>query len=144
MRSIVRGALVGIVAAKVLTLVGIAALVLGLILTVSGMPAAWLAWSGVLLSVTAFAASYLIARGMQQELDRGAKEALTTIYMPLLNEGTDVWRPVEAMKITDLGYMVTEAPQPEEEWAFQPGHILRCEERQLSGETLFVAVAKAT
>jgi hypothetical protein len=73
-----------------------------------------------------------------------AEESLTTIYMPLLNEGVDVWRPVEAMKVTELGYMVTENAPSDEEWAFQPGHILRCEERQFSGETRLVAVAKAT
>jgi hypothetical protein len=64
--------------------------------------------------------------------------------MPLLNDGTDVWRPVEAMKITNLGYMVTQPRPAEEEWAFQPGHILRCEERQLSDGPKLVAVAKAT
>lgn len=127
-----------------LTLAGIVVSILALIMTVFGMPAAWLVWSGALLSATAFAASYLIARRMQPQLDRMAKEGITTIYMPLLDEGTEVWRPVEAMKITDLGYMVTENPQFEGEWAFQPGHILRCEERQLSGETQLVAVAKAT
>jgi hypothetical protein len=64
--------------------------------------------------------------------------------MPLLNEGTDAWRPVEAMRIDGLGYMVTENAPPDEEWAFQPGNILKCEERQLSGEMKLVAVAKAT
>ena len=143
MRSIDR-AVVGIAAAKIVTLVGLVGFVLGLGLTAIGMPAAWLAWSGALLSVMAFAASYLTARKMQPEINRMAEEGVTTIYMPLLNEGVDVWRPVRAMKITDLGYMVTESPQSDEEWAFQPGHILRCEERQWSGETKLVAVAKAT
>jgi len=69
---------------------------------------------------------------------------MTTIHMPLLNEGADVWRPVEAMKIGEIGYMVTENVPPDEEWAFQPGHILRCEERELSGGVHLVAVAKAT
>ena len=142
MRSI-SPALIGIAVAKMLTLAGIVVSILALIMTVFGMPAAWLVWSGVLLSATAFFASYLIARRVQPQLNRMAKEGITTIYMPLLNEGTEVWRPVEAMKITDLGYMVTENPQFEEEWAFQPGHILRCEERQLSGESQLVAIAKA-
>lgn len=135
---------VGMFAAKVLTLVGILAVALGLFLTVIGIPAAWLAWSGALLSVLASATLRLLARRMQPQLNRLAEEGLTTIYMPLLNEGVDVWRPVEAMKITDLGSMVTENAPADEEWAFQPGHILRCEERQLSGETQLVAVAKAT
>ena len=134
---------VGIFAAKVLTLVGILAVALGVFLTVTGTPAAWLAWSGALLSVLAFATLRLLARWMQPQLNRLAEEGLTTIYMPLLNDGVDVWRPVEAMKITDLGYLVTENAPADEEWAFQPGSILRCEERQLSGETRLVAVAKA-
>ena len=100
--------------------------------------------SGELLSVISFAALYVLARWMQPKLDRMAQDGLTTIYMPLLNEGTEVWRPVEAMKITDLGYMVTEPAPPEEDWAFQPGHILRCEERTLRDGIHLVAVAKAT
>lgn len=135
---------IGLFAAKVLTLVGIAALILGFVLTIAGMGTMWLAWSGAALSVTAVASLFLAARAMQPALDRMSETNLTTIYMPLLNEGTEVWRPVEAMMITDLGYMVTENPPPDEEWAFQPGHILRCEERQMSGEICLVAVAKAT
>jgi hypothetical protein len=134
----------GLIAAKVLTLVGGLALILGLLLSGIGIPAAWLAWSGALLASVAFASIHLLARSVQPDLDLMAQEGLTTIYMPLLNEGVDVWRPVEAMKITDLGYMVTENPPPGEEWVFQPGHILRCEERQLSDGRHLVAVTKAT
>lgn len=142
MRSLGR-TFVGLFAAKVLTLVGILALILGLFLSATGTPVAWLAWSGALLSGIAFAALHLLARRVQPDLDCIAQEGLTTIYMPLLNEGVDVWRPVEAMKINDIGYMVTENAPPDEEWAFQPGHILRCEELQLSEGRHLVAVAKA-
>jgi hypothetical protein len=136
--------IVSLAAAKVLTLFGLFAFVSGLFLMAIGIPAAWLAWSGALLSGISFAASYLLARSAQPDLNRRAQEGLTTIYMPLLNEGVDVWRPVEAMKITDLGYMVTENARIGEEWAFQPGHILQCEERQLSEGRHLVAVSKAT
>ena len=135
---------VGIFAAKALTLGGVVALGLGLVLVISGIPAAWLAWSGALLSVMALATLLLLGRRLRPRLDRMSEEHLTTIYMPLVNDGTDVWRPVEAMKIARLGYMVTEDAPPDEQWAFQPGHILRCEERHLSGETHLVAVTKAT
>ena len=131
-------------AANVLLLVGLVATVLGLALQVLGFSAAWLGWSGGVLTLGAVAARYLLARTMRSALDRMSGEGITTIYMPLLNEGTDAWRPVEAVKITELGYMVTENPQPDEQWAFQPGHILRCEERQLRGESHLIAVAKAT
>jgi hypothetical protein len=137
-----RGAL--FVGAKLLTLVGILAVFIGLLLTVIGLPAAWVAGLGALLSLAAFGASYLLGRAWQRQLNRIAEESLTTIYMPLMNEGVDVWRPVEAMKVTDLGYMVTEKAPDDEEWVFQPGHILRCEEREVAGETQLVAVGKAT
>ena len=133
----------GLLAAKMLTLLGIVASVIGLFLTIMAMPGAWLAWSGALLSIVAFAAFRLLARGMQRGLSRTAQEGRTTIYMPLLNEATVVWRPVEAMKINDFGYMVTEHAPPGEEWAFQPGQILRCENREFDGETHLAAVAKA-
>ncbi len=45
----------------------------------------------------------------------------TTIYMPLLNEGTSVWRPILA---TDLGrgrYSITGDPSDDEQWAFATG-----------------------
>jgi hypothetical protein len=136
--------LIGLLGAKLLTSVGIIALASGLALMAFGIPADWLAWSGALLSITALATFLLLARRTRAVTNRSTEEALTTIYMPLLNEGTDVWRPVDAMKITNLGYMVTQPQPADEEWAFQPGHILRCEERQLNDGPKLVAVAKAT
>lgn len=139
-----RASFVAMFAASVLLLVGIAAAALGLALLLLGLPAAWLAWSGGMLALGSIAARYLLARTMRPVLNRISAEGITMIYMPLLNDGTDAWRPVEAIKITDLGYMVTENAPPDEEWAFQPGHILRCEEHHLSDGSHLVAVAKAT
>ena len=45
----------------------------------------------------------------------------TTIYMPLLNEGTSVWRPVSALLLGEGRFRVTGAPPDDEEWAFSPG-----------------------
>ena len=57
---------------------------------------------------------------------------MATIYMPLLNEGTDVWRPVEATHLEADSFRV-EGPVPEdEEWMFAPGSLVRCELRTLS------------
>jgi hypothetical protein len=130
--------------ANLLTFIGVGALAVGVALVAIGIPAQWLALGGVVLALAALATRYLLARTLRPALERVTDGSVTTIYMPLLNDGTDAWRPVEAMKIGDLGYMVTESAPPSEEWAFQPGHILRCEERQLSGEAKLVAVAKAT
>lgn len=45
----------------------------------------------------------------------------TTIYMPLLNEGTVVWRPIVAIALGRGRYSITGKPSDEEEWAFATG-----------------------
>jgi hypothetical protein len=57
-----------------------------------------------------------------------------TIYMPLLDEGTDVWRPVEAVREGD-GYLVLGPMPSEETWKFAPGTVVRCEFRVFSDGT---------
>ena len=58
---------------------------------------------------------------------------MANIYMPLLNEGVDVWRPVEAAPLSSDTYRVEGSMPDEEEWAFAPGSIVRCESRTFSG-----------
>ena len=54
-------------------------------------------------------------------------EAVATIYMPLLNEGTPCARPVQAIHDHDDCYRV-EGPVPDdEEWEFDPGATVICE-----------------
>lgn len=48
----------------------------------------------------------------------------TTIYMPLLNKGTDVWRPVEAEELGNGRYRGTGLPPGEEEWALPTAAIV--------------------
>ena len=67
------------------------------------------------------------------------------IYVFLLDEGTDVWRPVQAEKIGDnLFRIVSVNPDPEnEKWQFSTGEIVKCEERSLSNSNkCFVAIEK--
>ena len=133
------------VASYVAALAGICLLVLAIALGIIGVrPPLWLPLTGSILTFVGLRGRYLFGQALGRMLHQQSAESLTTIYMPLLNEGTDVWRPVEAMKIGNLGYMVTENAPPDEEWAFQPGLILQCEERRLDGATELVAVAKAT
>src|SRR6266480_4187155 len=51
-----------------------------------------------------------------------------TIYMPLLNEGTDCWRPVSATPVEGDRYRIDEQGynRDDEEWQFPPGSIVRC------------------
>ena len=53
--------------------------------------------------------------------------------MPLLNEGTDVWRPVEATRLATGYYRIDGEVLSDEQWAFPPGTVVRCEWKTLSG-----------
>jgi len=66
---------------------------------------------------------------------------MVTIYMPLLIEGTDVWRPVQATLMSGGNYRVEGHATDDEQWAFAPGTIVRCAPHTFSGgETGMVAV----
>ena len=56
------------------------------------------------------------------------------IYVYLLDEGTDVWRPVQAEKLgNNLFRIISINPDPDDEkWQFSTGNIVKCEERILS------------
>ncbi len=64
------------------------------------------------------------------------------IYIYLFNEGTDCWRPVDAKRLDNNCFeIMTVNPDPEDEnWQFDTGAIVRCEERELSGGKVLVAV----
>ncbi|MBJ7440182.1 MAG: hypothetical protein JHD35_14290 [Sphingopyxis sp.] len=70
--------------------------------------------------------------------------AMLTIFMPLLDEGTECWRPVGATPLgTQLYKVEGEVPQ-DETWAFLPGSIVICEIRKFqSGESGMTAIALA-
>ena len=74
---------------------------------------------------------------------RGARR-LMTIYVQLLNEGTDVWRPVEATQLSDNTYSIEGTVPGGEEWAFAPGSVVRCVSKTFStGATGLAAVSRA-
>ena len=65
----------------------------------------------------------------------------TEVFMPLLDEGTDVWRPVRAQHVADDVYrIIGDAPDPDDEvWQFVPGTLVRCREQKLSRGVCLVA-----
>jgi hypothetical protein len=71
---------------------------------------------------------------------------METIYVSLLDEGTDVWRPVEAEHVSDNRYRIvsTNSDPDDEHWEFQTGEVVRCELRDLSGEKCLVAVGRGS
>ena len=73
-------------------------------------------------------------------------ENLTQIYVALLGEGVDVWRPLQAIhEQGDLYRIVSPNPDPEDErWQFLSGEIVLCERHTFAGgEIVLVARAKA-
>jgi hypothetical protein len=68
-----------------------------------------------------------------------------TIFIPLLDEGTAVWRPVTAVQVAANAYRIdaTVIPSDDERWAYSPGELVRCVRRDLSDATnVLVAIAR--
>jgi hypothetical protein len=66
-----------------------------------------------------------------------------TVYVVFLDEGTDVWRPVSAEQIGPGLFRLLGPVPANERWQFQPGEVVRCEGRVLSGGRALVAVARS-
>jgi len=67
---------------------------------------------------------------------------MAIIYMPLLNEGVDVWRPVEATRLSADTYRVEGEIPDDEEWAFAPGVVVRCQRQTFSEGEVGVAAIR--
>ena len=55
------------------------------------------------------------------------------VYVKLRNEGTDVWRPVEAEAVGTNPYRILSHPTDDEFWPVSRNEIVECEIRMLSG-----------
>jgi len=66
---------------------------------------------------------------------------MVKIYVRLIDEGTEVFRPVSAERVGDCLYRLSAQPDyvPDEKWEFVPGTIVEGEKRVLSGEEVLVA-----
>lgn len=73
------------------------------------------------------------------------KRMTETIHIYLLNEGTDVWKPVAAERVSSTTFRIPSSAQipEEEEWMFIPGDVVCCEIRKLSGGECLVATRNA-
>ena len=75
-------------------------------------------------------------------------ERTQTIYVRLLDEGVDVWRPVRAETLRGERYrIISENTDPEDEkWEFKTGDVVHCVEKELMDGTKsisrLVAVSK--
>lgn len=72
-------------------------------------------------------------------------ENITQIYVPLLDEGVDVWRPAQAIRVgNDLFRILlpSDYDSEDETWEFLPGSLVKCALKMLSGSEVLVAVEK--
>jgi len=68
---------------------------------------------------------------------------LATIMVSILDEGTEVWRPVHAEILSAGRYRIVSVPDADEKWAFGSGAVVLCEERTFEGTPHLVAVSLA-
>ena len=64
------------------------------------------------------------------------------IYVRLLEEGTDVFRPTRAVSLGDDHFKIlpTEHYDPEDElWEFPPGSVVRAESKEFAGRNVILA-----
>ena len=66
------------------------------------------------------------------------------IYVALLNEGTDCWRPVSALQTPGNTYQILGVMPSDENWEFLPGQCVACESRNLSSGLCLVATRLAS
>jgi hypothetical protein len=64
---------------------------------------------------------------------------LETIYIYLLDEGTDVWAPVDAVHVLDDVFRVVDCRGEDNAMQFGIGALVRCKPRILSGGEVLVA-----
>jgi hypothetical protein len=62
-----------------------------------------------------------------------------TVYVELLDEGVDVWRPVEAEREDDYVMRLPDHSPEGEQWAFPPGSRVRCEQRSIGNVAVELA-----
>lgn len=71
--------------------------------------------------------------------------AVSTIYIALLDEKIDVWRPVLAEHIRENLYRILDQryDRDTEHWQFEPGDIVLCETVELDGGHVLAATGRA-
>jgi hypothetical protein len=65
-----------------------------------------------------------------------------TIYVPLLDEGTTVVRPTEAVSLGGDVYRVlatSDYDPGDEHWEFAPGSVVRCSTETRDGKEILIA-----
>lgn len=80
-------------------------------------------------------------------VETGSSINSVEIYVPLLNEGTDVLRPTQGVVLGPNEVQVLATPNydpADEEWQFPPGTKVKCVRELRSGRELLVARQRMT
>jgi hypothetical protein len=75
-------------------------------------------------------------------VEMGSSTSGIEIFIPLLNEGTDVLRPTRGLLLGSNEVEVLATPDYDptlEEWEFPPGSTVKCERELRGGRELLVA-----
>lgn len=80
-----------------------------------------------------------VARRVRRWFDHGWRSVgePVTIFVALLNEGVDAWRPVQARPLDRGQFRIigVEADTSDETWQFPAGAIVKCENKQFADGT---------
>ncbi len=71
-------------------------------------------------------------RALEEQVARSVGESCT-VLVPLVGEGTEVWRPVTAVRVRAGVFRLGGSVPAGEAWAFGPGELVRCAARAFSG-----------
>jgi hypothetical protein len=71
--------------------------------------------------------------------------SVAQIYVALLDEGVDVWRPVQAEHLSGNTYRILSQPYDRsvESWQFEPGDVVLCGMVESSEGRILAATRKA-
>lgn len=72
-----------------------------------------------------------------------ASVKIETIYIYLLEEGTDVWRPCKAEHLGGERYRILDEAPEGEVWEFKNGTVVKCRMRELLDGAALVAMESA-
>lgn len=68
-----------------------------------------------------------------------------TLYIPLVNEGTPVWRPVSAKVLSPAIFQIEDSEPEDEEWLYKTGQNVQVEQRVFAnGKCGWTATGKAS
>lgn len=77
-----------------------------------------------------------VAKRLRRWFDLGWRDVgeLVVLFVALLDEGTDVWRPVQARELGRGRFRIigAQADTRDERWQFPPGSIVNCEQRRFA------------